>query len=60
MTIETLVNDFLNAKRLAGDTGELSHRSWNDYYRTCGKITKSIGISLAVEDLRLPTSSNGR
>ena len=51
-TIRELCNAFLISKRVKMDAGELSERSWSDYYKTCDAIVKHFGRSRRVDDLR--------
>lgn len=46
-----LCNRFLTTKRHLVDTGELSARSWADYFRTCQLVAKAFGKTRAVIDL---------
>ncbi len=50
-TIEQVVNDFLNAKRIAKESGELAQRSFDSLYATSGIIAKAFGTSRVVSDL---------
>ena len=42
-TIDDLVNRFLDAKSAAQESGELSARTWNDYFATCERILEYFG-----------------
>ena len=49
--IRDLVNHFLSAKRQLVETGELTSRSFSDYYRTGENIVTAFGRTRMVEDL---------
>jgi hypothetical protein len=51
-TVQYLCNKFLTSKRAKLDTGELSPRSFNDYFRTCEIIIGQFGLYRRVDDLR--------
>ncbi|MGD0654554.1 MAG: tyrosine-type recombinase/integrase [Thermoguttaceae bacterium] len=51
ITIRYLVNAFLTAKKSRVDSGELTHRSWTDYYTSCGRITGFFGLDRKVNDI---------
>ena len=51
LTLRDLCNRFLNSKRVLLDAGELSPRTWRDYYDCCETITDASGKSRAVADL---------
>ncbi len=51
VTIRYLVNAFLTAKKSRVDSGELTHRSWTDYYTSCGRITGFFGLDRKVSDI---------
>ncbi len=51
-TILTLANSFLTSKRLSLTTGELSERSFRDYYKTCELVIGHLGKTRRVDDLR--------
>jgi integrase len=42
-TIDDLVNNFLDAKRTALDSHEITVRTWNDYFATCEQILNYFG-----------------
>ncbi|HWA97341.1 MAG TPA: tyrosine-type recombinase/integrase [Pirellulales bacterium] len=50
--IDGLANAFLTAKRERVDAGEMSARSWGDYYATCAAMVEQFGKGRAVADLR--------
>ena len=52
LTVRSLVNQFLETKEGLVDTGELTQRSFEDYYLTCTRIIKIFGRSRVVTDLR--------
>src|SRR5262249_35258949 len=51
-TVEVLVNKFLAFKRARVDSGELSARSWAEYYQTAQRVLKAFGWNRAVTDLK--------
>lgn len=51
LNIDYLVNAFLASKDLQMKAGELSQRSWNDYFRICTLITGILGKPRLVEDM---------
>ena len=51
LTVRSLVNKFLTAKRRLLDTRELSPRSFGDYHATCERIVKAFGRERLVVDL---------
>lgn len=51
LSVRGLVNAFLVNKRRLMDSGELSPRSFADYYRTCERITGAFGVTRLVVDL---------
>jgi len=50
-TMHDLVERFLDHKRAAMDSGELSIRMWNDYYATCRRILEHFGKTLQLGQL---------
>ncbi len=52
VTLQTLCNDFLTAKRDAMLAGDLSSRTWSDYYRICGLLIEHFGKEQPIETLR--------
>lgn len=52
LTIEKLINKFLNAKRAAVESGDLSPLTWQDYHRSCRIVAKVLGKQRLVLDLR--------
>jgi integrase len=51
LTVRMLCNRFLTTKRLLMESGELSPRTWRDYYETCERMTAAFGLDRLVEDL---------
>ena len=51
LTIDYLVNAFLASKDRQMKAGELSQRSWNDYFRICTMIANALGKPRFVEDM---------
>jgi integrase len=51
-TVRLLCNAFLTSKKTKVDTGELSARSFQDYYRTCELLIDGLGRDKRVDDLR--------
>lgn len=51
VTVRDLVNRFLSAKKSILDSGELSPRTWRDYYATCETLLKLFGRARPVADL---------
>ena len=51
LNIDFLVNTFLASKDRQMKAGELSQRSWNDYFRICTLITEALGKPRLVEDM---------
>jgi hypothetical protein len=51
-TVAEVVNSFLTEKRGRVDAGELSARTWGDYYAACEAVVESFGKGRAVSDLR--------
>ena len=51
LTIRDLANRFLTVKKHLVDTGELSPRTFGDYYATCEQIIKAFGKTRLVIDL---------
>jgi integrase len=51
LTVKDLVNRFLSAKLGLRDSGELSPRTWSDYYSMCERLIESLGRTRAVENL---------
>ena len=52
LTIEKLVNRFLNDKKALVEQGELSSRTWLGYHRSCRIVAKVLGKSRLVTDLK--------
>lgn len=51
-TLKDLANRFLTAKQRLVDTGELSHRSFVDYFATCDAVLSFLGKNRLLEDIR--------
>lgn len=51
LTLGSLVNRFLSAKRLLVDSGDLSHRTWTDYHGALVKLSAIIGKHRPVESI---------
>lgn len=51
-SVRALCNEFLNSKRLKLDAGELSERSFRDYFKTCESLVDNLGRDRRVDDLR--------
>jgi len=51
LTVRDLCNRFLTAKKTLLDTGELSPRTWSDYYTTCEGLVDHLGKARPVADL---------
>jgi integrase len=51
-TLKTLVNDFLMSKEEKLKAGDLSPRSYRDYYRTCAMLIEHFGRERMVSDIR--------
>jgi integrase len=51
-TISLACNAFLTAKKSSLDSGELSARSFQDYFRTCSNLVDKFGRDRRVDDLR--------
>lgn len=52
LTVEDLANDFLRYKKARVGSGELSSRSWTDYYDVCAVVLDVLGKTTAIETLR--------
>jgi integrase len=52
LTVEDLCDHFLNAKRPLVTAGEITKRTYDDYFATCERLTKAFGLSRLVDDLR--------
>jgi hypothetical protein len=50
--VSELANQFLTAKKHDLDVGELSPRTFRDYYDACALVVKAFGGSRSVKDLR--------
>jgi hypothetical protein len=48
LSVAGLCNKFLTAKRLRVNAGEMSARSWGDYYSTCESIVAELGRNSSV------------
>ena len=51
--VRDLVNRFLTVKEAMRDSGELSGRSFRDYFKACGKLVEHFGRERLVEDIRV-------
>ena len=51
LTVRDLVNKFLTTKRHLGDTGEITEKTFADYYRACQRVIEAFGRSRPVSDL---------
>lgn len=51
-TVRDLCNVFLTSKRAQVESGELSDRSFRDYYNTCERLIQQFGRERRVDDLR--------
>jgi integrase len=51
LTLRDLVNRFLNSKKSLQDAGELSPRTWSDYYYSCERLLHRLGKKRRVADL---------
>lgn len=51
LTIADLCNRFLTPKKQLRTTGELSPRTFQDYYRTCARVVDAFGRNRLVDDL---------
>lgn len=51
LTVGDLCNLFLRAKKQMVDSGELSHRTWQDYYDACSYLIDVFGRTRIVSDL---------
>lgn len=51
LTVQLLCNYFLAAKQRQKESGELSQRSWNDYFKTCKDLVDHLGRTRSVEDM---------
>ena len=50
-SLRDLANNFLNAKKALLETGELSPRTWRDYYETCERMLDTLGKTRTVGSL---------
>lgn len=51
VTVRDVVNRFLTSKKLLADSGELSPRTYADYFATCERIVEAFGRTRLVDDL---------
>src|SRR5580700_2118079 len=51
-TVRLLCNTFLTSKQLKFETGELSPRSFRDYFNTCAILVDQLGRDRRIDDLR--------
>lgn len=52
LTLAELVNQFLNARRLDVEAGELTARTWAEYHGACERVVKTFGRDKGVTELR--------
>jgi integrase len=52
ITLRELCNIYLTARRRDVDTGELSARTWGDYYKNCERLILAFGAARRIDDLR--------
>jgi integrase len=52
LTVEDLCDLFLNAKRPLVSSGELTSRTFDEYFSTGERLTKTFGLTRLVDDLR--------
>jgi integrase len=52
LTVRVLCNKFLTAKKARLDSGELSPRTFADYFTICGQLVDGLGRDRRVDDLR--------
>jgi integrase len=52
VTVKVLCDTFLEAKEALVESGEITKRTWNDYYGTCLKVADALGRQRLVSDLR--------
>lgn len=52
ITVASVCNSFLTAKRLKVDADELSGRQWSEYHATCDRVCTKFGKGRIVSDLR--------
>jgi integrase len=50
-SLRELANKFLDAKKALMSTGELSPRTWRDYYETCERMLETLGKTRTVGSL---------
>lgn len=46
-----MLNRFLTSKQSLMESGEITQRTFNDYYSTCQNLANSLGLGLALCDL---------
>jgi len=51
LTVRELANRFLSAKKSLADTGDLSRRTWSDYFTTCKDLVDVFGKNRPIADL---------
>ena len=51
-TIRVLCNEFLNSKRAKLNSGDLAHRTFADYHRTCERLVNHFGKDRRIDDLQ--------
>jgi hypothetical protein len=54
VTVKELCDRFLAEKQSAVENGELTQRSWQDYFDTCLRVADTLGRRRLVADLRPP------
>lgn len=54
ITVMALANRFLSAKKAIVQSGELSPRTWSDYYGSCEYLVKKLGKNRQVDGLGSP------
>jgi integrase len=52
LTVEDLCDHFLNAKRSLITGGEITQRTFDEYFATCERLVKAFGLTRLVDDLR--------
>lgn len=51
VTIRDLLNRFLSAKKILVGSGEITPRTFSDYYQTCQRVGEAFGLTRLVVDL---------
>ncbi len=52
LTVEDLCDHFLNAKRPLVTGGEITKRTFDEYFATCDRLIKTFGLTRLIDDLR--------